>query len=236
MPYRVLVVHGETATRSHLERILAEGGNFVASVSDFEQARERLLFAPPDVLVTAVRLGRYNGLHLVVRARTDNPDMPAVVIDTARDPVLEREAREAGALYVDATIDDASLLALINRQLAGKESRTAAAVPRKWARKRTSVPASVDTTVALVVDVSYGGLRLELRGVPGDQLTRLSSVYIPNVGILPIHPVWARGVGSVAERWWCGAEVSTEDARIEDVWRWFVDSVGSGEFTVPART
>jgi hypothetical protein len=42
----------------------------VSALTDFEAAKRQLSAQAPDVLVTALRLGAYNGLHLILRART----------------------------------------------------------------------------------------------------------------------------------------------------------------------
>ena len=75
---------------------------------------------PPDLLVTDVRLGAYNGVHLVVRAHTDNPSMPALVMDVHHDRVLENEAKKAGAVYVGEPLDAGPLVALVAAM--GKEA------------------------------------------------------------------------------------------------------------------
>jgi DNA-binding response OmpR family regulator len=72
----------------------------VSAVGDFEDAKRRLAVQVPDLLITALRLGPYNGLHLVVRGRTDNPGMAAIVVANVDDPVLRRDAEELGATFV----------------------------------------------------------------------------------------------------------------------------------------
>ena len=94
---------------------------------------------------------------------------------------------------------------------------------RRWPRKQVKMRARVGNNEACVVDVSYGGLRLEI-GTIDHPLSRLATVDIPSLGCLPVHPIWARGGGTVG-RWWCGAEVDATDERVSDVWRSFVDSL-----------
>jgi CheY-like chemotaxis protein len=227
MSFRLLVVDPDLESRTAVERALAAAGNFVTCVSGFEQAKQRLLFAPPDLLITALKLGSYNGIQLVLRAHAENPAMPALVLHDVYDPVLEQEAINAGAVYLYLTkpADERSVSALVEQLLADAHLHGSAAVPRKWPRKEVSVPARVGSDDAKVVEVSYSGLRLELSGVPDEQLSRIATVYIPDLGTVPVHPVWARGGTGAAGRWWCGVEVNATDQNTAAAWRRFVDSL-----------
>jgi len=65
--------------------------------SDFRAARARLVARPPDLLVTNLRLERFNGLHLVyVAAGTATR---CIVYTSHHDAVLAREVLAAGAFY-----------------------------------------------------------------------------------------------------------------------------------------
>lgn len=69
----------------------------VEACSDFRLARERLTSKPPDLLVTNVRLERFNGLHLVhVAAGTATR---CIVYAAQHDEMLAREVLAAGAFY-----------------------------------------------------------------------------------------------------------------------------------------
>jgi two-component system response regulator GlrR len=107
MPVRVLLV--DANRDSETERVLRSAGHLVTRAFGFEEAKRCLAFATPDLLMTDVRLGAYNGLHLVMRAHLQHPGMPAIVLDTDHDPVLEREANGAGATYVSKPFEAKSL-------------------------------------------------------------------------------------------------------------------------------
>ena len=64
---------------------------------DFQAARARLLARPPDLLVTNLRLGAYNGLHLVHLAL--GTATRCVVYGSQNDEVLIRQVKAAGAFY-----------------------------------------------------------------------------------------------------------------------------------------
>jgi len=221
--YRLLLVDTNVDRLSELESELTRGGYHVAAASTFSEAKRRLSMAPPDLVITAVPLGEYNGLHLVVRARAAHPHVLAIVFHTA-DVVLEKEAQGMGAEYA-TDVSPIALHALVERLLSTVEAPVSTSVQRRWPRKYAHVTARIGDRDAEVVDASYGGLRLELSQVPADLSFSTSIVDIPHIGPITIHPVWARGGSDVAGRWWCGAEVGNTDEYTVDAWRSFVDSL-----------
>ena len=92
---RLLIVDPVDTSRNAVEHALTGRGHFVTALSSFQAAKERILLASPDLLIAALRLGAYNGIHLVLRA---SAAMPAILLDDVYDPVLEREATSAGAV------------------------------------------------------------------------------------------------------------------------------------------
>jgi len=222
MPFRLLIVDPELPSRDAVERVLTGTGHFATSVSTFQDEKQRFALAPPDLLVTAVKLGAYNGIQLVLRA---SPDLPAVVIDDSYDPVLEKEALGAGAVYLTRPVDDEALVAVVERLLRDTPAQPSATVARRWPRKNAGMTVDVSGDAARVVDVSYGGLRLELTGTPDEALLTIEAIAIPTIGVVAIHPIWARVAAGGTPRWWCGAEVDVSDEQSGDVWRRFVDSL-----------
>jgi DNA-binding NtrC family response regulator len=71
----------------------------VDTTSDFMIARRKLLDAPPDLLVTSVRLGAYNGLHLIYLSMTTRAATRSVVYSTYVDLTLVDEVQRIGAFY-----------------------------------------------------------------------------------------------------------------------------------------
>jgi DNA-binding NtrC family response regulator len=59
----------------------------VTSAETFIKAKERLNTLTPEVLITAIRLAEYNGLQLVLRAKSLRPDIAAIVMSGTADPV-----------------------------------------------------------------------------------------------------------------------------------------------------
>ena len=92
-------------------------GLTVAFADDFHEAKKVLGIQPPDLLVTHVRLGEYNGLQLVLRGKMTRPEMAAIVVADAPDPVLERDAAEMNATIVLSTAGRQEWLAAARRAI-----------------------------------------------------------------------------------------------------------------------
>ena len=90
-------------------------GHEVVPFTQFEAAKLYLASHTPDVLVTDVRLGAFNGLQLAVQATIDHPDLTAIVLTGFDDPVLHEEATAIGAYYLIKPIRSDQLMACINR-------------------------------------------------------------------------------------------------------------------------
>lgn len=115
----VLIVEPDMAARNAMVDVLSTAGYETTAADAFEPAVQVLKATRPNVLITVVRLGLFNGLHLVVRARAGNPRLAALVVDNARDPFLERESRKVGAIaYLVKPIDFGELLERVAEALA----------------------------------------------------------------------------------------------------------------------
>lgn len=99
MPMRVLVVDDQPEVMQMLVHFLVLDGYDVVGETAFEPARRYINETPPDVLVTDVRLGAYNGLQLVMHMRMARPDAPVVVLSAWDDAMLRQEAGRLGAQY-----------------------------------------------------------------------------------------------------------------------------------------
>ena len=97
---RVFVVRTTRPKTSLTRLIFRLEGYLTAGTSDFGEAKTWLAANPLDLLVTDVRLGRYNGLHLIIWARARHPGMRSVLIDTLPDQVMIEGASANHAAYV----------------------------------------------------------------------------------------------------------------------------------------
>jgi DNA-binding NtrC family response regulator len=110
----VLVVYADRADRMNTVLLLEAAGYRVVSAGSFEEAKQLLASEAPDLLITDLRLGSYNGLHLVLRSKTDHPAMAALVTSRFPDPVLEAEAQREQARFLLRPIADDALLDAIS--------------------------------------------------------------------------------------------------------------------------
>ncbi len=121
MAHYVLLVDPDLSLVAPLADALRSVGCHVTTADGFERALPLLAVPHLDVVVSAVRLGAYNGLHLVVRAAALHPNLHAIVTTPVADPVLEGEARNLGALCLVAPWQDpAALIALVARICGGE--------------------------------------------------------------------------------------------------------------------
>jgi DNA-binding NtrC family response regulator len=100
IPCSVVVVDGNSLDRTNTVTLLEEAGYRVRSARSFDEAKMLLAEEPPDILITDLRLGQYNGLHLVLRTRSNHPEMAALVTSRIADPVLEAEAHRQHAHFI----------------------------------------------------------------------------------------------------------------------------------------
>src|SRR5687768_16638509 len=94
--YRALVVHAAGQEhRPNIGQVLMQLGFTVIVVADFAAAKEIVTTHPPDLLVTDVRLGAYNGLHLVIVGKAVSSGLAAIVIGPAEDAALRGDVEQA---------------------------------------------------------------------------------------------------------------------------------------------
>jgi len=227
MPHRVLVVDADPKALSATESILSSAGYLVTATTSFVTAKQRLLLAPPDLLMADVRLGPYNGLHLVHRARVCHPEMMAIITDRKPDPILREEATNARATYMPKALEaPALLIETVRGMLADRPAEPGTEAMRQWVRKSAGLVARFDDIPVTLADLSYGGLRLEIPPKRGDLLQHATGqLTIGSVGSIPVRVVWGRNTGADGLSW-CGAEIM-HDAQQSTVrnWRRFVDSI-----------
>ena len=114
-PVSALVVDPDAHDLVLLTAILENEGFPVTTTAQFHQARRALVESPPALLVTAIRLGAYNGLQLVLRARQAYRHIPILVISQTPDVVLHREAEQLEATIVPKPLTAQELLTALRR-------------------------------------------------------------------------------------------------------------------------
>ena len=228
MPHTVLVVDPNVHSLAAKTRALSDAGYLVTSARSFDAAFRRLRFVVPDLLVTDLRLGANNGVHLVILGHTLDDAMRAIVTDVRDDPGVASDALANGAVYIARPAGDRELLATAEGLLAGQRTRIATSLERRWTRKPVTAPITgkVGNREMTVLDLSYGGLRIEVSDAADDLSLTPVEVAIPraNVAFEAPSPVWARRF-ETAGCWWCGLELKDTSLPTNQAWRRFVDSV-----------
>jgi FixJ family two-component response regulator len=96
-----MIVDDDVELLNAVVELVQSWGLSVLSFDKFEAARAKLLGGvDADALLVDVRIGAFNGLHLVHLARKLNPTMAVVAMTGFDDPVLRAEAERAGATFL----------------------------------------------------------------------------------------------------------------------------------------
>ena len=110
-----VIVVGESDDVTLVTSVLSSDAFHLTVFHRFADAKALLVSNPPDILVTGLRLGEYNGLHLVLRGKAARPQLAAVVMSDIDDRVLAREAENLGATFVVKPMEPIELAAAIAR-------------------------------------------------------------------------------------------------------------------------
>ena len=223
MSLSALVVDSDPVQLALTARVLAELSYDVLTASTFEDAtRQVLATSKLSLLVSDIRLGEFNGIHLALRARSRHSKVLVIVTHESADPTLEFEAKQLGAVYVIKPVTSTQLSSAI-AFLSYVPGAPPADKVRRWPRKQVdrTLRASVNDREALLRDVSYGGLCVAFPQGELGSLPPTVDVFLPMFGFsLKIHPVWTR----MAEaQWLCGSEVIERDEQTLALWHQVVD-------------
>lgn len=101
----------------------------VETCSEFRVARARIATRPPDLLVTNLRLEKFNGLHLVYLAA--GTPTRCIVYATHHDVVLAHEALAAGAFYERADRLPRVLASYVQTMLPARDRRSLSVFDRR---------------------------------------------------------------------------------------------------------
>jgi DNA-binding response OmpR family regulator len=218
MPDVVILVDTDTETLRHTEEILTRAGYLVVTASSYDGATARLESVTPDLLIAAIRLDAFNGLHLAIRTRLDRPHVPVIVTHEQRDVILEAEAKRIGVDFLISPPDDPEFLRRVDAALHHRPGHEAQV--RRWSRKQVggALQVNIADTRARIIDMSYGGIRLAF-GNEADIPTRFEIILPSSATPVQAHRVWTAHAPD--DEFWCGAELDEGAAH----WREFVNSV-----------
>ena len=215
---KILIVDDDEPTRAGLAALLAEAGYDTVTAGTVPAAIKLLSEARPDLLLVDIRLDQYNGLHLVAMRQAP---IPAIVLTGFADPAIEADARRLGAEFLLKPVSPGVLTTLVSRLLA--EGRMGPSVPRRWPRRAVTkdVRVDIDDASARVLDVSYGGVCVEMRRAAGAAPPGAFRMVVPPANLqVPVEVVWSRRRD--ANTWLCGGTIG-DDAVSK--WRSVVDSL-----------
>jgi CheY-like chemotaxis protein len=212
---KVLVVAPAGSATSSVIPLLEQAGYRVTAVQDFSAAKASLA-SGPELLITELKLGAYNGLHLAIRARARN--MPVLVVGHA-DPVQQAEADRQKAAYLVPPLADDRLLGVVRDLL------TAAQHTRRSPRKQVPmVDILVNEAPARLIDVSYEGLRLEAASERSRFLPASFTVSLPHFNFsCDVERIWTTSRDGSAVSY--GAELLPRNADTLLAWRSLVDAL-----------
>jgi CheY-like chemotaxis protein len=217
---RVLIVDDDAEWLSAAVESFSRAGYEAEGAATFPAARQLLESFGPDLLVTDIRLNEYNGLYLLVRAPSNHPKPACLVVSGFEDPVLIRDARLHGAhAFLVKPVEIETLLAKAKDALAARDKR-------RWPRKQltTGITATIEGRPVRVLDVSYGGMRLEVpfavsAGAPLEiKIASLSTT-------IPADTVWGTTATSAGVQQ-CGAAIRAND-QLAVAWRHVVDALAN---------
>src|SRR3954466_3071966 len=118
MSYRILLVDPCAATTAAAEHALVGAGYRAAAVTTFDQAVRQVALDRPDVLISAIRLAAFNGLHLLIRIRAEHADLPVIVTGHITD--FTTDAARFGARFLPPPIESPLPLEQAGEHLAGR--------------------------------------------------------------------------------------------------------------------
>jgi CheY-like chemotaxis protein len=221
LPFRILVLDDDEHALAGIVELLRDADYHVTAAATYDTAKRLLGVSAYDLLVTDVRLRGFNGLHLVMQSRVDYPDMAVVIITGFDDSMLELEAGRYNAKLFKKPIKTAQFLAVVSQSLANVRRQ------RRWPRKRVVGGFRVVAAgcPAAVMDVCYGGLRLEIPTTA--KLPPSFDVEVSGIGLhLEVEPVWSHPSeqhGAVV----IGAALASDSTPAARTWRAIVDRLSA---------
>ena len=221
LPFRIIVIDDDEVALSGMVELLRDAGHHVTGAATYEAAKRLLAVGTYDLLITDVRLRAFNGLHLVMQSRTSYPDMGIIIITGYDEPMMEIEASRYNAAFVRKPIQPVAFLRKVDECLGAVRRE------RRWPRKRVLGGFRVTAAgrSAAVVDVSYGGLRLQL---PAEALLpKQFDVEVAGIGLhLQVESVWLQSSPDSGGTL-CGASLAAEHTAAARTWRAIVDRLNA---------
>ena len=220
-PSEILVVDADVSSLTGLLGLLRNLGYRTTGAADVVGACALIEAFPFDMLITDLRLHGESSFKLIQRARELRPTIAIVVISAQVDTVAERYIEQLNTTYMRKPLDVARLREILAQGVANGRRQ------RRWNRKPISggFRANLDGVPAKIIDISYGGCRLELPSPPDpSHPPRVSMNLLPFGFKVNAELKWITRHEPTGS-WTCGAAVSDMAASIERAWRGVVDAL-----------
>jgi CheY-like chemotaxis protein len=221
LPYRILALDDDENTLSGIVELLRDSGYVVTGSETYDAAKRLLAIGSYDLFVTDVRLRGFNGINLVRQSAVDHPDMALVIITGYDEPMIELEAARYGALFVRKPFKPDDFLSACATCLSRVRRK------RRWTRRRVigGFRVTANSRPAAALDVSYGGLRLEVAGP--DDLPDTFDLVVEGIGLrMEVETVWSRPSPDGRSRM-CGVALATDSTPSARTWRAIVDRLSA---------
>jgi len=228
MAKTILLVCADRHALALREKAVGPLADKVYVATSFPQAKNILMEAKPDVLVTDLRLNEFNGIHLALWSRVRLPHLRSIIVGFT-DPSLAGDARSYGFDY----LQEESPEAIVDHTQQALERQLP---QRRSPRKPLSFPlsAEIDGLPAELFDAGHGGFRVLIaEGGPEPGTTFI--LEIRELGIrVAATCLWEKRLGGTAR--WCGAALAESESGPEAPWRAFVDALLADAAFVPGST
>lgn len=220
-PSEILVVDDDAPSLAGLLSLLRNLGYRSTGAANVEGAIALLDAFPFDVLIADVHLHGEGGFKMIRRAREVQPAITVIATSDLPDPAVEQEVAKLDAIFMLKPLDVRELRDIL------AEKVTSGRRQRRWNRKHVAggFGAQFAGAAARIVDVSYGGFRLEMSSPPDP--SKSSGI---NMDLLPFgftvnaDLVWVSRHEPTGS-WNCGAALAELDPNIERAWRTVVDAL-----------
>jgi len=220
-PWGILVVDDDLATLRPLLDLLRNTGYSAAGALHLDTAASLVRAIPFDLMIAGVRPRSEVSLELIRLAREQQPGMAVIAMTAFPDAAVEQECARLGVTYLLKPLNLPPFLKIVAEKVSDLSRR------RRWARKHIlgGFAARVGGHQARVIDMSYGGFRLEMP-MPMDhplpipvEVTLLSFGLSVNATLL-----WMRNFHTPGP-WMSGAALREADESTTRAWRTVVDAL-----------
>jgi CheY-like chemotaxis protein len=214
----ILVVDEDVETLRGFLQLLRKAGYRAAGAADLDAALHLVQAISFDLMIAEIRLRAESGLRLIRLVRTEQPALVVVALTDFPDPAVEAEVNRLGATYSLNPMDPQRLLAIVGEKVSGPGKQ------RQWIRKRVAggFGALIGGVPAKVLDVSYGGLRLEVAMPPEQDPPASIEVSLMSFDLsVSADVMWISLEPSGT--WICGVALLETDPNASRAWRGVVD-------------